>query len=424
MVARVVARSGEVFCGACGERLTREDSSCPACNSLIDAEVEAFKCPKCGRQNPVGIPECPSCGLRFVVVAPKQEAAPEEDYLAKLIRWGQVQTEASTTTAAGAPEATGPLAEARVQEVALDQRVEEVVTKRQAQDAKVLREEIARALRSLAEARARVVERLQARLADEQSKLHLYEMDGSPALGKEEVEREVMVLAAEMEELELLQQHIGILASAIDALLKLPDIEAAVRERGLQARAVRERLAQREREVEAFRAKEEELTRREELLDRKIRAYAQKKRELERSERELQEQTKALEAERETLLASHSADDRRAQEALSADRRRVQGRLQRLGEVAGLPPRPQETSAIEDLDAEIAALEARITQLGRERTELDALIAEARTVDGELKTLLPVLDQLLGQLPPEAIEQFAKSEHFTLYEKILNRLGV
>lgn len=423
MVARIVTRSGEIFCSACGERLARADTTCPTCSSLIDGELEAFTCPKCGRQNPVGITECPKCGLRFKVTVPRQEGPPPEDYLTKLIRWGQVPGEPAAASAEPA-EAGPPVATAQAQEAVLDQRVTEALVTGRPQDAAALRAEITTALRELATARARLVERLQARLADEKSKLHLYEMDGSSALGTEEVERELMALASEMDEFDLLQHHMGILGSAIDALLKLPDLEASVRERGLQAKAIRERLAQREREVEAFRTQETRLGQREELLDRKIRAYAQKKKELERSERELQERWKALEAERKNLLTGRGEDAARAQEALSADRRRLHGRIRRLGEVAGMSPRPGGESPTEDVDSEIAALETHLAQLARERAELDVKIAEASAVDRELKALLSVLDQLLGQLPPEAIEQFARSEHFALYERLLARLGV
>ncbi len=45
-------------------------------------------------------------------------------------------------------------------------------------------------------------------------------------------------------------------------------------------------------------------------------------------------------------------------------------------------------------------------------------------IDEEVKKLLKVLDELLGKLPKEVIDEFVKSEEYKLYEKVLERYGV
>jgi hypothetical protein len=42
----------------------------------------------------------------------------------------------------------------------------------------------------------------------------------------------------------------------------------------------------------------------------------------------------------------------------------------------------------------------------------------------EVRTLLKALDGLLGQLPPEAVERFSKTDEFKLYERVLDRLKI
>ncbi len=56
-------------------------------------------------------------------------------------------------------------------------------------------------------------------------------------------------------------------------------------------------------------------------------------------------------------------------------------------------------------------------QLALERTNLASL-------RDEMKEVMGVLDGLLGELPEEKIREFAKSNAFSAYEKILQRLGV
>ena len=45
-------------------------------------------------------------------------------------------------------------------------------------------------------------------------------------------------------------------------------------------------------------------------------------------------------------------------------------------------------------------------------------------MDDDLKRLLKVLDQMLGQLPEDVIERFSKSDEFAVYERILDRFKV
>jgi hypothetical protein len=72
----------------------------------------------------------------------------------------------------------------------------------------------------------------------------------------------------------------------------------------------------------------------------------------------------------------------------------------------------------------IAELEKQIGELIVEKVDLQAKTQEASIMDEDLKRLLKVMDQMLGQLPEEAIERFSKSDEFALYERILDRFKI
>ena len=42
----------------------------------------------------------------------------------------------------------------------------------------------------------------------------------------------------------------------------------------------------------------------------------------------------------------------------------------------------------------------------------------------DIKSVLVYMDQLLDSLPEEKIAEFARSEHFELYKKLFNELGL
>ena len=63
-------------------------------------------------------------------------------------------------------------------------------------------------------------------------------------------------------------------------------------------------------------------------------------------------------------------------------------------------------------------------RLTEEKQKLARDLEEVSSLQTDVKGVLKVLDELLGELPDERIRLFAKSEKFALYEKILDRLQV
>ena len=67
-------------------------------------------------------------------------------------------------------------------------------------------------------------------------------------------------------------------------------------------------------------------------------------------------------------------------------------------------------------------LNRRERELITKEKELGGRLEEK--IDEEVKKLLKVLDELLGKLPKEVIDEFVKSDEYKLYERVLERYGV
>jgi chromosome segregation ATPase/phage FluMu protein Com len=85
LVSRGITRTGEIYCMSCGEFVEAGTSQCPSCDSILDTEVKAFRCPRCERVNEFGTPECTGCGMHFKVKTLKLEGPSEESIVSELL---------------------------------------------------------------------------------------------------------------------------------------------------------------------------------------------------------------------------------------------------------------------------------------------------------------------------------------------------
>ncbi len=196
---------------------------------------------------------------------------------------------------------------------------------------------------------------------------------------------------------------------------------------GLSNQALKKLLEEREKEVGDLKEREEELARKEEHLNRKIRAYAVKKKELDTLERQ-QESMKisgtAEESEIQNFPTELVVDDKA--QWLKEQSRIKSGLIEIRNQVStkkiGMDyPQPQVAS---DVAEKIEILEEKLDDVSKERDELASHIWKLEESKSDVIELLKVLDQLLGKLPPEFIDEFSKSKDFKLYEKVLDDLNI
>lgn len=401
----------------------REATKCDGCLSELSEEVKAFPCPKCQTVLALGEPQCPTCGLRFKVKTVKGRESGEDDrFLMKLIEWGKAPPgetqESGKTTPEGEKTATATPPPPEGQLVRLAQLKESV--------------------KDLMANRSEMLDRMERRLAEEKGRLASISAMEDKTASPEQVEAEIMALADEMADITMLQAHMESLSNEISSLMESVDVSEATKERGLAAKALRKKLDAKEKEVEALKEKEEQISKREEMVDRKIQAYASKKKQLDEVEKELQAKLAKLEDERAELErlkanatgARTESEREEAREEWLEAQKKLRQRLTALRSTVvkhrlGKEPTEEELQAAEGgLDDMIADLEKQIGELIVEKVDLQSKMQEASLMDEDLKRLLRVMDQMLGQLPEDAIERFSNSDEFALYERILDRFKI
>ena len=424
MASKGVVRSGEAYCLSCYQLVERSAEKCASCGAGFEADVKAFFCPKCKTVMALGDPQCPNCGLKFKVKTLKgREPAQDDQFLMKLIEWGKApdeeKPESETTPPAATVQPTPQIPPPN---------------QRQIERLAVLRESI----KDLMANRSEMLERMEKRLEEERARLAKISDTSDTSSTPEQVEEEIMSLADEMADITMLQAHMDSLSDEITALMDTVNVSEATKERGLAARALRKKLEAKEQELAELKDKEDQLAKREEMVDRKIQSYAQKKRQLDEDEEALKSKLLKLEEERTELerLKSVAVAGRTESEREEAraewleEQKRMRERLHGLRSkieihVSGGEPTAEESGSVEgDLDAMISTLEGQIASLISEKVELQKKIAEATQVDEDIRKLLKILDQMLGQLPEEVIERFSKSDDFATYERVLDRFNI
>lgn len=199
---------------------------------------------------------------------------------------------------------------------------------------------------------------------------------------------------------------------------------------GLSNQALKKLLEEREKEVGDLKDREEELARKEEHLNRKIRAYAVKKKELETLEKQFETSKAASaaepadEGESQDFPTELVVDDK--QQWLKEQSMIKSGLIEIRNQIApkkgGMEyARPQVSS---DVAEKIEILEEKLDDVTKERDDLAAHIWKLEESKNDVVELLKVLDQLLGKLSPETIDEFSKSKDFKLYEKVLDDLNI
>jgi len=427
LALRGVTRSGAAYCLDCGSQADRDATECASCGAVLADEAVAFQCPRCRRAMKIGAEQCPQCGQKFklksVKAPPPPAEAEDERLLKKLIVMERKVPRSPPAEAEKASEPAPPR-----------EHVPPVEHSPKFERLQMLRKSI----EELVASRAQMLRNMEQRLEEEKTRLAQISEIKDEANASTQAEAQIMSMADEMADMTMLQAHMEALADEIADLMTTPDLglSETARERGLAAKALRTRLEHREKELEELRAREKQLESREEMVDRKIKAYAQKKKELDAVESDLATRLKEVEGERAQLeklrVEASNASDQAAAEAVKSrwteERARLGKRIAGLHSVVAgskeAGAAAEISAAEEDLDRLISDLESRLRSIVEQKEAVESKMSVAGAVDEDLRRLLKVLDQMLGQLPAEVIEKFSKSSDFELYEKVLDKFNV
>ncbi|KYK24249.1 hypothetical protein AYK24_06335 [Thermoplasmatales archaeon SG8-52-4] len=196
--------------------------------------------------------------------------------------------------------------------------------------------------------------------------------------------------------------------------------------RQLQAEKAKKQIEKEERKLKREKLKEEKFKEKE---MRKLELIKQneekiKKREIERLEKlklkeikRLQEEKERAEKQKEILLKEKQKDEELRLKKLE------QEKIEKQKEIL-----LKEKQRAEELKAKKLEQEINGEIKSEEPPEMGKFIQketgtknEKHYLDDDVEKLLPIIDQLLEKLPDEVVDEFAQSDNFALYEKVINK---
>ncbi|MDH4122576.1 MAG: hypothetical protein OEV21_00600 [Thermoplasmata archaeon] len=455
MVAKAATKSGEYFCFHCGKQVQKSDNSCNSCGVTFDRMTDAFRCPRCSNLLPIGAAACPSCKLGFKVrtVSNASKMSDDDRFLVKLIEWGKqsetapapgVQTK--TMKMQRTPPPPPPEQQATVRQRAIAPKGDKLEQPEKLSEVQIGRE--------VKEAPAIKIKPPQsepkpAQYLDERIEAVTEELKAAVDRNidlKEGVEKTVVAtdlekvhdqLDAESQEMQKLADEIielrTMIKEGMSSQTRPKEEESA---EGLSTQGLKKLLEDREKEIKELKSREEELARREEHLNRRIRSYAVKMKELESIKKQMGSGGTTAEAredehepEESEFTAGLVEDEPSAKEEWLKDQAKIKmGLIEIRNQMGGKKSAgainyyPSQISS--DVMEKIEVLEEKLVDAVRERDELHGKLKKAESSMNDVVTLLKILDQLLGRLPPETIDEFSKSKDFKLYERVLDDLNI
>jgi hypothetical protein len=411
-----VTRDGEAYCLKCKSSVDATIERCPSCDSVFQEEVKAFFCPRCNSLLTLGTSECPQCGMKFRVKAVRSVDASDD-----------VDTSAekeSTPEESPTVEGSESVEREGVEEAPVEPQAEGMP-----EDKLELLRDLVGSLTDFISERGVLMERMAARTSMGQT--HLDDLHGISSLDPrlDLVEASVSALREEMMEVAKLHSTMLSIANEVSAVSASLGMEDRFAQKGLAAKALELRAGSSGTEADELRSREEQVARREDMVDRKIKGYAQKKKELDDREAELSARSERIQREQSLLeetrasSAASGGDAVRESEKAAMEREVIRRLLRVEATLKGDQdsPEPEEGMTMDD---RMSSLEMNARKTGEEREEVARRMREIEEDEDEVRRLLRTLDQLLGQLPESAVQQFTQSEDYKLYERVLDRLKI
>jgi RNA polymerase subunit RPABC4/transcription elongation factor Spt4 len=401
-----VTRDGETYCLKCKSSVDATIERCPSCDSVFQEDVKAFFCPRCKSLLTLGTSECPQCGMKFRV---------------KAMRHADVPVDQESQAA----EDAEPVDRKEAGETPLSAEDDEGIPEEQLE----LLRGLLRSFTGLADDRATLLERMVARVNDEKTRLaDLEDMSASdPKL--ELVEAGIAALGEEMADITRFYSSMLSIAEEASPVSASLGLEDRIAQKGLAAKALEMRAGAGGIGADGLRTKEEQVARREEMVDRKIKGYAQKKKELDDREAELSARFERIQREQALLEEMKSSAEPSGNASVRENERAEMEResIRRLLRMEATLKGEQDSREPEEgmtMDDRMSSLEASVRNIRDAKEEADLRLHEHEGDEDEVRRLLKTLDQLLGQLPESVVQKFTQSEDYKIYERVLDRLKI
>ena len=422
MAQRALTRGNAAYCSECAAETPPDAAACARCGATFEGSMDALFCPICNSINRADATECVNCNANFPepgsLVAPRapQESAVEEEYLRRILQLSREKARAREGQPGGTPQAQ-----------AARSAPEPVSALESDEDEGELDE----ALWKLAEPFDRMIARRRRRLEQmdaliERARVRIKNLEESTSptdlRERDELKRQIEELLLEKEDILKLEEGLVDMENTYRNILRMQKDELKARETSLRSRidAFRHELETREKAFGQMRERESDIGRREDEFRRVMNRMHERERELEKREELLRDKARLLDERHHALSGAEVDLERRRWELEQrANTTRAGGVKQEMATTVTVKPSDQELG---ELRARMVTLEEQMERLMEERNRLAEEQQELVQLRDEFKVVLKDLDDLLGELPDSKIREFAKSETFARYEKVLDRL--
>ncbi|MFQ6127694.1 MAG: hypothetical protein ACE5QW_02165 [Thermoplasmata archaeon] len=370
MIPKARMSDQKLYCSFCGAEVREEEISCSSCGSDFRDEFEAFRCPSCLSLLQTGLNECPNCGATIEpldIEIPREDRKQEEDFLRELVE---------STSLADTSHRIWELAEPFQKVIRL---------------------------------RRKKLEQMNALLESAQRRIHELESSTSEVeiMEKAELERQVAQLSEERNEILEIERGIIEMEKIYRNLLSLQETELKRKEDNLKLRleVFKKEIERRDKEKKRLLERESSLEERETSLDQRDEELRKKEEALERRIEEVERTEQRIAEEVEARLADSGKS--------------TEQQLSKLRDVADQDYLREEEEKRKYLKRRIEELKNEMARMVKAKEVLEEQNRQLSDQNHEVKHVLKKLDSLLGELPDNVIQQFAKSKDFEKYEKVL-----
>jgi len=418
MAQRALTPGKAAYCSECGAETLVDAASCSRCGQPFEGSMQAVFCPICNSLNPADSTECVNCEAKFPEPGtiepgrpPPAPGSPEEEYLRKIL---QLSREKARTRIL--PES------AKQEGLAGSEPASFLESNRGEGEREESLWKLAEPFDRMLERRRRRLTQMDALIERARSRIKSLEASENPLEIRErdELKRQIEELLLEKEDILKLEEGLVDMENTYRNILRLQQDELQARESSLRGRidAFRHELESREKAFGQLKERESDVVRREDQFRVVMNRVHERERDLEKREELLRDKTRLID-ERHHALSEAEVD---------LERRRWDLEQKSSSPRQQLEPRGEPTLTVRS-DAELGDLKNRMVQLEEqmersmeERNQLIEQQKELLRLNDDLKVVMKDIDELLGDLPADRIRNFAKSEKFALYEKILERL--
>jgi len=463
MANRGHTKDGDVVCSECGAVIEATAETCEHCGEPLSLDFDAKVCPYCATVLDSETHHCGNCGLRFKgedkgAIRSKED----EEFLSRLLEWGR-KLESKRTPATKADkvetEKAGEIfkdvlgvAEPHIEAETFEELKKSAEEREEFEKREQSILQIAQPLQKALELRKHALNGAEGELALLKHELETLAEDDTGAIRKRsEVERRMAEISMERGAIQSLEENIENMDGAYRSLLEQHRVELLDKESNLQTRldAFKNEMRRREQEKDKLRSREEFLMKKEDELDARIKSLKERETSLKKTENKLKKEIEALKSDKTDIgeLKDQATEFIATKGKWLVDEKEIRSILKKSKSVRGTWLKEQREiqkafasgESVEQMEQEsgsrfrerekeledkIAKLENDLINAQKEDKKVSKEEAKLGLDEKKLKKVLKVLDDLLGQLSDEEIENFVKTKEFKLYEELMDALGL